>query len=123
MLSQKLSTSDTQSRPITTVQRDSIFIKIQRGKSDAAKVKTLKKAVAACDETKKTYIQVIETQKMKADSLLLIIDKQEIMAGNVEDINKALLKDQKKKTTKAFFKGGFVGILLTVVTATAIILF
>lgn len=120
--SQKLSTNKEDSRSITSVQRDSIFIKIKRGKVNEEKVKVLKKALADCGSTKQVYKKIIEISKDKADSLDLIIMKQEDLAETVKQISDLKLKEQKKKTTKSFFKGGVAGIMLTILVATAAVI-
>ena len=123
MHSQKSSTNNGESRPITTVQRDSIFVKIQRGKLNAEKVVILKKALATCGETKEVYKQLAEVQRSKADSLGLIVVKQEDLADTVKQISDMQLKEQKKKTTRAFIKGGIAGAIIAILTAAATVIF
>lgn len=118
--SQKRSESSLAARPLTSVERDSIFVKIQRGKINADRVLILEKTIAECNRTKKVYIKVIDVHNMKADSLFLIIDKKEIINRNLIAINKVQAKEYKKRTFKSFLKGGVLGIILTLVTLTAV---
>ena len=118
--SQKRSESSLASRPLTSIERDSIFVKIQRGKINADRVLILEKTIAECNRSKKVYIKVIDVHNMKADSLLLIIDKKEIINRNLNAINKVQAKEYKKRTLKSFLKGGVLGVILTLVTLTAV---
>jgi hypothetical protein len=113
--SQKQSESSLATRALTTVERDSIFIKIQRGKVNADKVLILEKSLAECARTKKVYVKVIQVHNMKADSLSLINKKRQVINENLVDINKAQAKEYRKRTFKSFIKGGIVGIILTLV--------
>jgi hypothetical protein len=72
--SQKQLTSSPTTRTITSVQRDSIFVKIQRGKIDAEKLLFLRSLYQSA--TKTLYVKVIQLKDMRADSLEVIILKQ-----------------------------------------------
>lgn len=115
--SQKSSTNDETRKYITAKERDSIFSKIQRGKSDALKVIALKRSLVACGNTKAVYNKVIKVHVMKADSLSLIIAKQKEIETNLVLINKLQLKESKKRSRNSFLKGSAVGIILTAVVA------
>lgn len=113
--SQKSSTSSEVKKFITAKERDSIFRKIQRGKADALKVKALKKALVECGKTKDVYVEIINVHKMKSDSLLLIIQKQENIEASLVEVNRLQVKEQGKKSMNSFLRGSIVGIILTTV--------
>jgi hypothetical protein len=104
------------SRTITSIERDSIFIKLQRGKINAEKVAVLNKSLTECGFTKAVYVKVIKTQNIKADSLRSIIFKQKDIENNLILINTEQLKDGKRKQRRAMLKGTVVGVILAVLT-------
>jgi hypothetical protein len=113
--SQKQLTSSPTTRVITSIERDSIYIKLQRGKINAEKVSVLRKSLQECGATKAVYVKVIKTQNMKADSLRLIILKQRDIENNLIAINEEQIKSSRKKANKALFKGTIIGVILTIV--------
>jgi hypothetical protein len=97
------------------VQRDSIFVKIQRGKIDAEKVIVLKKSLSECGATKTLYVKVIQLKDMRADSLEVIILKQREIEKNLVAIQKEQLKDNRRKVRNSFLKGTVAGVILTII--------
>jgi hypothetical protein len=106
---QKQLTSSPTTRTITLC-RDSIFVKIQRGKIDAEKVIVLKKSLSECGATKTLYVKVIQLKDMRADSLEVIILKHRKKFSSKK---KSSLKDKKSK--KFFLKGTVAGVILTII--------
>lgn len=112
MLSQNPSTNKETGRFITTVERDSAYNKIQRGKAAEQKILLLRGALQECDKTNTTYIKVIEVQNKKGDSLLKIVATEREIKASLESINRDQKKASGKKSFLSFVKGAGLGILL-----------
>ena len=118
MHSQTLSKSNENGRFITAVERDSAFVKIQRGKMNAERVQHLQGALAACDSVKMIYVDIVSIQEIQKDSLYLIINKQDTIIENLELNN----TDQKKKNRRASFWWFIKGVGTGVVLAAALVI-
>lgn len=111
--SQEQSKIKENGRYITSVQRDSIYKKIQRGKAAEANVKVLDSALVKCDSVKLLIYKALEIEEMKTDSLYVIIERERIINENL----KANVKDEQKRGRRRgfwnFLKGAAVGIVAT----------
>lgn len=110
MHSQTLSTNK-EGRFITTVERDSAYIKIQRGKIDGERVLLLQAALDDCDSIKTIFSSMVGLAKVETDSLWLVIENQDTIIDNL-GLN---FEDQEKKNKKSsfwwFIKGVAAGII------------
>lgn len=118
MHSQTPSKNKEEGRFITVTERDSAYVKIQRGKIDAERVLLLQAALVDCDSAKAVYYDMVGITKMETDSLWLVIKNQDIIIDNL-GLN---FEDQKKKHKKASFWWFIKGVAAGIVGAAMLLL-
>jgi len=111
MHSQTLSTNSN-GRFITAVERDSAFLKIQRGKIDALRVKYLDSALIKCDSVKTLFKKALGIEEMKTDTLSLALNKKDIIIKNLELNIEDEVKRGRRRAFWSFLKGTAVGALI-----------
>jgi hypothetical protein len=97
------------SRVITSVERDSIYKKIQRGKAAEANVKHLDSALTKCDSVKGLVYKALEIEEMKSDSLHKIILQERLIGDNLEANIEDEIKRGRRRAFWSFLKGAGIG--------------
>lgn len=99
----------SQTLSITSVQRDSIYAKIQRGKIDAERVTHLRGALVSCDSIKGIQFKMMGIQEMQIDSLYKVISNDKIIIADLEDVHKLEIKRGRRKAFWNLAKGAAIG--------------
>jgi hypothetical protein len=102
---------------LTDVQRDSAYIKIQRGIVDAERVKILDSALIYCDSVKLIKNDIIGIQEKQIDTLKLVATKQKSVISLLGENVKAEVKRGRRRGFWGFIKGTVVGALIVAVLA------